>query len=134
MSDKRRQITFVQTAYPESCLASPARVFASWQARKDDKNLTLRTITCNSKKHILSVVLFSSNPENSINLILDLKLNVIFCIHITIHIMIHEFIMLLHICNVAHYREKISIEITILFRVVFVCFNKPKSLVQPYSK
>lgn len=50
-------------------------------ARKDVKNLTVKTITCNSKKHILAVVLFSSNPGNSINLILDLKLKVILHVH-----------------------------------------------------
>lgn len=50
-------------------------------AREDVKNLTVRTITCNSKKHILAMVLFSSNPGNSINLILDLKWKVILHVH-----------------------------------------------------
>lgn len=50
-------------------------------SREYVKNLTARTITCNSEEHLLAVVLFSSNPGNSINLILDLKLKVILHVH-----------------------------------------------------
>lgn len=71
------QLAFVQTACLESTLHLLQEYLASRGQSyiREQKKLTARTITCSSKKHTLAVFLFSNNSENIINLILDLKLN-----------------------------------------------------------
>lgn len=47
------------------------------------------------------------------------------------YILVHEFIILLHICNLAHYREEISTEIAKIFHsgfCLFVLVNQQFSL------